>query len=113
MTDADMTTRDGSLIIPENLESAYELTELICERPGMWTLLVQRKSDGKRCVAKLFRGVRRKIGQREADILRRLDHPDIPKLVAYLEDAETSVVIREYVEGKPLDRYIAERVIGK
>lgn len=108
-----MTTRDGSLIIPENLESAYELTELICERPGMWTLLVQRKSDGKRCVAKLFRGVRRKIGQREADILRRLDHPDIPKLVAYLEDAETSVVIREYVEGKPLDRYIAERVMSE
>ena len=113
MTDAEMAFHGSNLIISASLEAAYDLTELISERPGMWTLLAQRKSDGKKCVAKLFSGTMRKSGKREADILRKLDHPDIPKLVEYMEDGDTCVVIREYAEGKPLDRYVAERVISE
>ena len=113
MTDAEMAFHGSNLIISDSLEAAYDLTELISERPGMWTLLAQRKSDGKKCVAKLFSGAMRKSGKREADILRKLDHPDIPKLVEYMEDGDTCVVIREYAEGKPLDRYVAERVISE
>ena len=111
MTDAEPTVSENSLMIPESLEKSYELRELITERPGIWTLAVQRKSDGKKCVAKLFRGVMRENGKREADILGSLDHPDIPKLVTYFEEGGTGVLIREYAEGKPLDQYIAERVI--
>ncbi len=56
MKDAESTIHEGSLPVPESLEKAYELTELISEHPGRYTLLMQRKRDGKRCVAKLFTG---------------------------------------------------------
>ena len=113
MKDADLTMPEGGLMIPESLENAYDLIELISERPGIWTLLVQRKSDGKQCVAKLCSGAMRENGKREADILGRLDHPDIPKLIEYFEDGGTCVMIREYADGKPLDKYVAERVMSE
>ena len=113
MTDADKTGKTVSLVIPESLEDTYDLNELINERPGIWTLLVRRKSDGLRCVAKLFSGAMKETGKREADILGRLDHPDIPKLIEYRVSGETGVLIREYAEGKPLDRYVAEKVISE
>lgn len=113
MKDAEMANSQSNLIIPQSLDTAYDLIELISERPGMWTLLVQRKRDGEQCVAKLFSGDMRESGKREADILGRLDHPDIPRLIEYFEDGGTGVVIREYVEGKPLDKYVAERVISE
>lgn len=72
MTDAEPTGREVGLRIPERLETAYLLMELIRERPGMRMLLVQRKRDGKRCVAKLFSGAMRETGKREAAILSRL-----------------------------------------
>ena len=113
MTDEKPTAHGSGLIIPESLEKSYDLIELIRERPAMWTLLVERKSDGKRCVAKILTGSARTSGKREADILARLDHPDIPKLIEYSEDGDACVLIREYADGKPLDRYVAERVMSE
>ena len=113
MTDGEPVIPQDNIIIPDTLDNAYDLLELIDERPGMWTMEVRRKSDGKRCVAKLFSGTMQANGRREADILGKLDHPHIPKLVEYIEDGGTCIMIREYVEGKPLDRYVAERVISE
>ena len=113
MTDGEPVIPQDNIIIPDTLDNAYDLLELIDERPGMCTMEVRRKSDGKRCVAKLFSGTMQANGRREADILGKLDHPHIPKLVEYIEDGGTCIMIREYVEGKPLDRYVAERVISE
>ena len=66
MTDAEPTVSENSLMIPESLEKWYDLRDLISERPGIWTLAVQRKSDGKKCVAKLFRGTKRESGNMKA-----------------------------------------------
>ena len=113
MTDAEIIMPENGLIIPEELDAGYELLELLSERPGVRTVLVRRKSDGKRCAAKLFSGAKRELGRREADTLGKLDHPNIPKLVEYCEDGDVCAVIREYAEGKPLDRYAAERVMSE
>lgn len=113
MKDAELTLPDSGFIVPEGMEKTYDLIELICERAGIWTLLVVRKSDGRRCVAKIFSGNTRENGKREAEILRKLDHPDIPKLIEYREEGEIGILIREYADGKPLDRYAAERVMSE
>ena len=111
MTDDERGARGDGLVIPESLENTYDLLELLRESADHWTLLVKRKSDGKRCVAKILQGAWLPSGKREADILGRLDHPNIPRLIEYREEGDTCVLIRECAEGKPLDQYAAERVM--
>ena len=49
----------------------------------------------------------RELLLKEADLLRQLDHPAIPKLVEVLEDEETLCVVREYFDGETLESVMA------
>ena len=49
----------------------------------------------------------RELLLKEADLLRQLDHPAIPKLVEVLEDEETLCVVREYFDGETLESIMA------
>ena len=49
----------------------------------------------------------RELLLKEADLLRQLDHPAIPKLVEVLEDEETLCVVREYFYGETLESVMA------
>lgn len=49
----------------------------------------------------------RELLLKEADLLRQLDHPAIPRLVEVLEDEETLCVVREYFDGETLESVMA------
>ncbi len=48
---------------------------------------------------------------REAEILRRLDHPNIVKMLAVMEGAEQHSIVMEYVAGGSLRRELRQRPV--
>lgn len=49
--------------------------------------------------------------KREAEILRRLDHPAIPCMVDYAETEESCYLIMEYIHGKSLGQLLRENYV--
>ena len=45
----------------------------------------------------------------EVEILRKLSHPNIPKIIDMEEDSEAVYLIREYAEGKDLEQWLEEK----
>ena len=44
----------------------------------------------------------------EANLMKRLDHPALPRIVDIIEDRETIYVVMDYIEGESLDRILLE-----
>lgn len=44
----------------------------------------------------------------EANLMKRLDHPALPRIVDIIDQRETILVIMDYIEGEPLSRLLAE-----
>ncbi|MCC8141845.1 MAG: serine/threonine protein kinase [Lachnospiraceae bacterium] len=45
----------------------------------------------------------------EADIMKRLNHPALPRIVDITEDLENIYLVMDYIEGRSLDRVLKER----
>jgi serine/threonine protein kinase len=52
----------------------------------------------------------RELFQREAKILYELDHPQIPKFLAWFEENERLFLIQEYVDGKTYSDLLRDRI---
>ncbi len=44
----------------------------------------------------------------EANLMKKLDHPSLPRIVDIIDTGETIYVVMDYIEGEPLDRIINE-----
>ena len=44
----------------------------------------------------------------EADMMKKLDHPALPRIVDIIENNVTIYVVMDYVEGLSLDKILAE-----
>jgi serine/threonine-protein kinase len=55
------------------------------------------KNDGSKSVETLLKGL-----EREANILKNVDHPVLPRIVDIINENGTIYVIMDFVEGKPL-----------
>ncbi|MBQ8974702.1 MAG: protein kinase, partial [Oscillospiraceae bacterium] len=45
----------------------------------------------------------------EANMMKRLDHPAIPRIVDIIYDAQTIFIVMDYIEGLSLDKVLNER----
>lgn len=45
----------------------------------------------------------------EGKVIKKLNHPGIPKLLDFVEDGEDSFIIKEYVEGKSLEEIVKKQ----
>ena len=53
-----------------------------------------------------------KAGQREAaeiELMKKLDHPDLPSIVDIIETEEASLIVMDYIEGQTLDCVLRKR----
>lgn len=55
------------------------------------------KNDGSKDVATLLKGL-----EREANILKKVEHPVLPRIVDILERDKTIYIVMDYIEGRPL-----------
>lgn len=44
----------------------------------------------------------------EANLMKRLDHPALPRIVDIIDNGETIYIIMDYIEGEPLDKVVNE-----
>jgi len=102
------------------LLGAYRVTRRIAEG-GMGTVFEAQRVDDvfakrvavKVCKATLLGEAIRERFRRERQILARLEHPNIARILDGGTTEEGSpYFVMEYVEGLPLDRYVVERQLG-
>lgn len=73
---------------------------------------------GELCVLKVFLPTAtdqeaiqrsRKLFEREARVLYKINHPQIPKFLAWFEEAGRLIIVQEYIDGKTYFRLLKER----
>ena len=89
--------------LPPELMERYEIMEMLSDTSQAETYLLRSREDGRALIAKLNKNPSASDGGEPA-ILARLDHPAIPRTVETVNTAGAVCVVREYVEGDPLNR---------
>jgi len=73
------------------------------------TYFLKRLSDGMPAILRVTMDYAAEDALEEAKMLRRLDHPGIPTVYASFEKDGRHYMVREYIEGKPLDKIIQKK----
>ena len=93
-----------ALVLPPGLEKQYSLQS--CLKDGERQVYLARDREGRPAVLKRQPAGREDTLRAEYDLLQQLQHPQLPRPLAYLQWEGTEYLVREYVEGISL----AERV---
>ncbi|MGJ3249433.1 MAG: protein kinase domain-containing protein [Elainellaceae cyanobacterium] len=102
------------------IDNRYQIQRLLGQGGFGRTYLVQdERRFGESCVLKEFAPgdsndatVTQKLSElfrREAKILHKLDHPQIPKFLAWFQDRGRLFIVQEYVDGKTYWQILQER----
>ena len=97
---------------PGEFLAEYDQLECLADHDGRETFLVLRKSDGMRAVAKLYDTEKYPLNPKET-VLRSFDAPGLPKLFAFYRNDKWLCIIREYIEGIPLNEYAEEKELRR
>jgi predicted Ser/Thr protein kinase len=97
---------------PPAFLAEYSLIECLAAGHGTETFLVCRKVSGEACVAKCYDRSIYPLAL-ESSILKSLRHDGIPEFRGEFRDDRMICVIRQYVEGTPLDRFMAYNAPSK
>ncbi|SHO52814.1 serine/threonine protein kinase [Anaerocolumna xylanovorans] len=44
----------------------------------------------------------------ETDLLKKLDHPNLPSIIDVIEEKDTLLIVMDYIQGNPLSKYLEE-----
>ncbi|MEA4845892.1 MAG: protein kinase [Clostridiaceae bacterium] len=98
---------DGSRY-PEGFLADYEAMECLAQVDSGETLLVRARQTGAYFVAKCYTDKSLLSRRTESELLKNLHHYGLPAFTGEYRNDAVLCVVREYVEGTPLDRYAAE-----
>ena len=91
--------------LPPILEERYEVLECLSDTEPDETFLLRRREDDKLIVAKSYPEETLEHKHNEKEILAGLHHDSLPKYVETIETDGLFYVLREYIEGQPLDTW--------
>ncbi len=93
---------------PDEITDQYSVVECLKkEEDGKKeTYFLKRRSDGVGAILRITWDYMAEDALAEAKMLQRLDHPGIPKVYASFEKDGRHYMIREYIEGRSLDKII-------
>ena len=108
---ADMESVFAESGYPEDFLAAYDQMECLASHTGRETFLVQRKLDGKTAVATCYD---RAVFPLHPDIrlLQELNHPGLPRYFEQFQNDRMICIVREYIEGEPLNVYARNRQLS-
>jgi hypothetical protein len=98
---------------PEEFLLAYEPFECFSHNEDCETLLVKHRVTGLFYVAKCCTKNASAARASEGEILKTLRHPGLPRFVEEYENEDCLCMVREYIEGIPLDRYAAQHKLSR
>ncbi len=112
-----MSTQELGMPFWDNpLASRYEIEQQLALKAGRRTLLARDRSSGELVVVKIlsfgsdFEWDALKLFEREAQTLKSLSHPAIPRYLDFFEldspNGKGFALVQSYVEGKSLEEYL-------
>ena len=109
---ADIETVLADSNYPPDFLAAYDQMECFASHKGRESFLVLRKSDGLQAVAKCYD---REMFSHLPDLtlLQSLKGEGLPEYYEKFENDRMLCIVREYVEGTPLNRYAKENQLDK
>lgn len=93
---------------PREFFADYEALECIAHSAASETMRVKDRRTGGFFLAKCYTDKKLISRTTEGMLLKNLCHPGLPRFAAEYQNDVMLCVVREYVEGTPLDRYAAE-----
>ena len=100
-----------SLNYPSDFEYLYDQIECLKSDSGKETFLVVSKKDNEYYIAKCYNKKKYSFIP-EIFIPIMLNHDGIPKHIGNYENDDYFIVVREFVEGVTLDRYVTENKLS-
>lgn len=97
---------------PREFLEKYDQIECLSCHNGRETFVVREKASGRLFVAKC-REPSAFQGASGSAILRTLHHQGLPAFADAFENERAACVVREYIEGTPLDRYAGEQALAE
>lgn len=98
----------GRVTLPDEIAQAYELVDCLRETTEKSTYLIHSVRDGRRYILKIASASGKESLASEFALLSALSHPCIPNAIAFIEDGQKQYLIRDYVDGIPLDQFVSE-----
>lgn len=93
---------------PDEFIAAYDQLECLANHSGRETFLVKRKTDGMLSIAKCY-DLAMFPFRPEIDALKKFDIDGLPKYYEQFRNEKMLCIVREYIEGKPLNVYVKEQ----
>ena len=108
---AEMESVFAESSYPRDFLAAYDQMECLASHAGRETFLVRRKADGETAVASCYDRAAFPF-QPDIRLLRALDDPGLPRYYEQYQNDRMLCVVREYIDGEPLDAYARERQLS-
>ena len=109
---AEIKEMFSSYGFPDGFLSDFDQLECLAHHQHRETYLVKDRRSGELCIAKCYDTPDFDFTE-VGDILSKLDHPGIPKYRGRYANDSMVCIVREYIEGTPLDRYAAENMLSR
>jgi serine/threonine protein kinase len=113
-----MYNQESNHILQEMLNERYQLQKVLSQKAGRQTFLAYDLQTEELVVVKIlkfgsdFEWESLKLFEREAQILKALSHPAIPKYLDYFEidlhDCKGFALVQQYIEAQSLEAHLAE-----
>lgn len=109
---SELTAAIHELGFPSGMIEKYDILECLSCGHGTETYVVCLKGTSIQCIVKAFD---KKIysSADEGRILQSLNHDGLPAFMDEYENDSAYYIVREYVEGTPLDKYAASRDVSE
>lgn len=102
----ELSTALSEIALPKRFLEGYDQLECLAYSHATETYLVRQKGSNMLCIAKCYdRKFYKAVN--ESGILKTLHYEGLPAFVDEYEDAATVCIVREYIEGTPLDKYVS------
>lgn len=108
----DITDSCDALEYPQDFLDKYVQLECLACSHGTETFLVKHRDDGKLYAAKCY-DKQLHPSVPESNILKSLNHSGLPAYAEEFQNDEMVCVVREYIDGRPLDQYISESSVSR
>jgi len=93
---------------PASFFADYEALVCLAASENSETLLVRERRTDERRLAKCYLGENMSSGATEAMLLKKLKDPGIPQFLSEYQNDDMFCVVREFIEGLPLNEYVAQ-----
>lgn len=97
---------------PDDFLSDYDQLECLAHHQQRETYLVRKRGSGELCIAKCYDSADFDFVT-SGEILSQIDHPGIPKYMGRYSSDSMTCIVREYIEGTPLDSYAEENTLSR